>query len=151
MNILNTKFFTGSMIMTLMLSFSIKLIAETDVSGYRDSVENVQANKGIELLLYKKMTDENMEHFSLRNTNSYPVKNIKGVINYKTMEGEVFHSQEFTINQTIAPGAAKLTSLNSFDQKGEYSFHMNFDPRGVPPGVIAYMVDLKILSFEPVN
>ncbi len=151
MNTRKTVFLTGSTLFALLLSFSINLMADNEVSVYRDNAENIQSNKGIELLLYKKMTDAKTEHFSLRNTNSFPVKNINGVINYTTMEGEVFHSREFTIDAQIAAGGAKLTSLESFDQKGEYSFHMNFDPRGVPPGVIPYMIDIRILSFESIR
>jgi hypothetical protein len=67
------------------------------------------------------------------------------------MEGEEFQRQAFTINDTIEPGAAELTSIKSFDQEGKYSFHMNFDPRGVPPDVIAYMIELEIDSYDVIK
>ena len=126
-------------------------VAQAEISGYRDSVERVQKNKGIELLLYKKMTEDTMEHFSVRNTNNKSVKNINGILIYKTMEGEVFHQQEFVIEKTLEPGTARLTSIPSFDQEGRYSFHMNFDPRGLPPGVIPYMVEIDILGYDIVD
>ena len=131
--------------------FALVNVAQAEISGYRDSVERVQKNKGIELLLYKKMTEDKVEHFSVRNTNSQSVKNIKGILIYKTMKGEVFHQQDFIIEKTLEPGAAKLTSIPSFDQEGRYSFHMNFDPRGLPPGVIPFMVEIDISGYDIID
>lgn len=139
------------LLISFLLMQSLPLSAGGNFSGYRDSNERVDANHGIELLLYKKMTEATMEHFSLRNTTSNSISNIKGKLIYKTMEGEVFHQQEFIVAETLAPGAAELTSIKSFDQKGQYSFHMNFDPRGIPPGVTPYMIEIVIQDYTIVE
>lgn len=141
----------ASLLLSCLLLQSLPLYAGENFSGYRDNRERVEANQGIELLLYKKMTEATMEHFSLRNTTSNTISNIKGKLIYKTMEGEVFHQQAFTVAETLPPGAAELTSINSFDQKGEYSFHMNFDPRGIPPGVTPYMIEIVISDYTIVE
>lgn len=122
-----------------------------DYSGYRDTVERVKQNNGIELILFKKMTDENTEHFSIRNLTSDTIKDVKGNLIYRQMTGEVITTQFFSIDATLAPGAAKLTSIPSFDQKQQYSFHLNFDPRGLPPGVKAFMVELADISYQVVS
>ncbi len=125
--------------------------ADVEISGYRDNAERVKANSGIELLLFKKMTDSKMEHFSIRNTSDNVVKNITGELVYKTMEGEVITSQPFTVTETLQPGEPELSSIPSFDQDYKYSFHMNHDPRGIPPGVQAFMVELTNINYEIVE
>lgn len=126
-------------------------ILAAEISGYRDSVERVIDNKGIELVLFKKMTDANMEHFSVRNTTSKTISNIMGNIVYRDMYGNQITTQSFIIDETLVPGEAELSSISSFDQKQEYSFHMNFDSRGLPPGVKPFMVELSDISYDVIT
>ena len=58
-----------------------------EISGFRDNVERINDNKGIELLLFKKMTDENMEYFSVRNMTELTITDISGNIVYMDMRG----------------------------------------------------------------
>ena len=138
-------------ILLIAMSCIFTQIFAAEISGYRDLTERVVDNKGIELLLFKKMTDKNMEHFSVRNTTSKTISNIKGTIIYRDMKGNQITSQPFTINETLVPGEAELTSISSFDQNQEYSFHMNFDPRGLPPGVKPFTAELADISYRVVN
>ncbi len=148
MNLFNNLAF--SLFLVSLLTITDRVSA-ADISGYRDTAERVQKNKGIELVLFKKMTEAKMEHFSVRNTTSRPVSDISGYIIYKDMYGEQITSQPFEINATLVPGAAKLTSITSFDQEQKYSFHLNFDPRGIPPGVIPFMVELADISYKVIS
>ncbi len=142
------RFYNILLIVTSCLSTQI---FAAEISGYRDTNERVIDNKGIELLFFKKMTDANMEHFSVRNTTSKAVSNITGNIIYRDMYGNQITSQPFVINEILAPGEAELTSISSFDQNHEYSFHMNFDPRGLPPGVKPFMAELADISYKVIN
>lgn len=126
-------------------------ILAAEISGYRNSVERVIDNKGIELVLFKKMTDANIEHFSVRNTTSKTISNIMGNIVYRDMYGNQITTQSFMIDETLVPGEAELSSISSFDHKQEYSFHMNFDPRGLPPGVKPFMVELSGISYDVIT
>ena len=148
MSLLNN--FAFSLLLVSLLTITDRVSA-VEISGYRDTAERVQQNKGIELVLFKKMPEAKMEHFSVRNTTSQTVSNISGYIIYKDMYGEQITAQPFAIDATLVPGAAKLTSIASFDQEQKYSFHLNFDPRGIPPGVTPFMVELADISYDVVS
>ncbi|MEM6998941.1 MAG: hypothetical protein AAF419_03775, partial [Pseudomonadota bacterium] len=60
-------------------------------------------------------------------------------------------SQPFTVATTLKSGGAKLSSIPSFDQNYAYSFHLNHDPRGMPPGVQAFMVQLANIQYEVIE
>lgn len=138
-------------LLSLLISLPAGNALAGQFSGYRDLEERVKANRGIELLLFKKMTDSKMEHFSIRNHSDNTVTNITGKLVYMTMEGEVITSQAFTVTETLVPGEAELSSIPSFDQEYAYSFHLNHDPRGIPPGVQAFMVKLEEVDYEVVK
>jgi hypothetical protein len=145
------KILFQSCVSLLLISFLNQAFAGVEISGYRDKEERVKHNGGIELLLFKKITDSNMEHFSIRNTSDKVVRNITGKLVYINMQGEVITTQPFSVLETLQPGESELSSIPSFDQNNKYSFHLNHDPRGIPPGVEAFMVKLDDVQYEIVE
>lgn len=135
-----------------------KVSGEAGNSTKKTRVILKNSNAGLGLSHYQRGYCET-ESFSIKNTNTFSVKNILGILLYYNSEnGEPIANEIFRIAESIQPGMAKMTTWNSVSNKGIGQGGCKFLYAGTTGttakfarrvgDVTLYNVKLRILDYE---
>ena len=121
---------------------------DTAVIAYADSVKfNPVA---LTIKGYSKRAYDKMETFYVTNNTSQSITQVKILVRYSDMKGNMIHERTVTVNCNLTPYGTHQAMVRSFDTSNGFYYYLSSKPRN---SAIPYQVAMRIvgysLSIEP--
>lgn len=119
--------------------------AKETTSAPKPSTKKVVNKNDITITQFKKEWSDRYEYVTFKNNTDKQVKNVKGIIVYKTMDGSDITYKEIDERIDIAPGMSKQIKWRSFDDNNDYQYYKNVKSYA---DEIRFKIEFRLTSYN---